>query len=234
MRTKTTLQAISCAALAGIGALAIGARPTLAVAPAGSPSAKATAAISQTQLLAATRTAGWSTILSNTIHTASQKDLFCDVSIETGLMTSTTSSSRGGKSDTSTSKAEVAVRCLVDGKVAYPGEIIFGSRTQELTATLEGIIGSCFRVDSNGNVILDENCVQPEEIKLVLSTMEANSFNFIYPNCTSGTHTLQVQAKINTDTTVQSGSASAFAFVGKGSATLEEVRMANNEVIELP
>jgi len=233
MKAITSLQRTAGFALAGIGALVLAAPSSLAVVP-GTPSAKATAAISQTQLLAATKNVGWSTILSNTIHTASQKDLFCNVSIETGLMTSTTSSSKNGHGDTSTAKAEVTVRCLVDGKVAYPGEIVFGSRMQELTATLEGIIGSCFRVDSNGNVILDENCVNPEEIKLVLSTMEANSFNYIYPNCTAGTHTLQVQAKISTDTTVQSGSASAFAFVGKGSATMEEVRMANNEVIELP
>ena len=64
--------------------------------------------------------------------------------------------------------------------------------------------------------------------------MSANSFNFLYPNCNSGVHTFKIQAKIKTSTTVQEGEAQAFAMVGRGSCTVEEVRMANDEVIELP
>jgi hypothetical protein len=220
--------------LAAALVLTITSRPALATPPGSTPAAKATASISQTQLLSPTTNAAWSTILSNTIHTANQKDLFVDCSLETGLLTRTVTSSHGGNKDTSTASAEVDVRVLIDGVVAYPGEIIFESRTQELSATLEGIIGSCFHIDGSGNVVLDPDCVQPEEIGLVQSTMSASSYNFIYPDCAAGVHTFAVQARIKTSTSSQQGSASAMAMVGRGSCTVEEVRMANDEVIELP
>src|SRR5262245_12076216 len=111
--TKATSLKFASVALAGIGALAVATSPSLAIAPAGTPSAKATAAISQTQLVTATAAAGWDTILSNTLHTANQKDLFVDVSLESGLMTRTVASSKGGHRDTSVASAEVRVRCLI-------------------------------------------------------------------------------------------------------------------------
>jgi hypothetical protein len=231
MNTTTILTTLG---LAAATVLAVSASPVLATAPGGTPAAKATAAISQTQLLSPTTNAAWSTILSNTIRTANQKDLFIDCALETGLMTQTQTSSHGGNKDTSTATAEVAVRVLIDGAPAYPGEIIFDSRTQELSATLEGIIGSCFHIDDNGNVVLDPDCVQPEQIELIQSTMSASSYNFIYPNCPAGVHTFDVQARIKTSTSTQQGTASALAMVGRGSCAVEEVRMANDEVIDLP
>jgi len=231
-RNATTIGIASCA-LAAVAVLATGNAPLRATAAQSSPSAKATAAISQTQLVAATASAEWDTILSNTIHTPNKKDLFVDVSLEAGLMTRTMAASRGGNKDTSVAKAEVRVRCMIDGEMAYPGEIILNSRTQELSATLDGLISSCFIIDENGNVVLDEDCVEPEEIELVLSTMSAHSYNFIYPDCGTGVHTFEIQTKVVTETATQEGEASALAMVGRGSAAVEAVRMANDEVIEL-
>ena len=231
---KVITVGVASSCLAAVAALAIGNSPARATSLQGTPSAKATAAISETHLVAATTGAGWDTILSNTLHTANKKDLFVDLSLEAGLMTRTVSSSRGGSKDTSLAKAEVRVRCMIDGELAYPGEIILNSRTQVLSATLDGLISSCFIIDDNGDVVLDEDCVEPEEIELILSTMSAHSYNFIYPDCDSGVHTFEIQSRVVTETEVQQGQASALAMVGKGSVTVEAVRMANDEIIELP
>jgi hypothetical protein len=224
---------IVSACLATVAALSIGNSPARATPLQGTPSSKATAAISETQLVAATTGAAWETILSNTLHTANKKDLFVDVALEAGLMTRTVAASKGGNKDTSVAKAEVRVRCMIDGEMAYPGEIILNSRTQTLSATLDGLISSCFIIDDNGDVVLDEDCVEPEEIELILSTMSAHSYNFIYEDCLSGVHTFEIQTRVVTDTEAQQGEASALAMVGRGSVTVEEVRMANNEVIDL-
>ena len=232
---KNITPKIALAALAAAAVLTLGISPLRATSSAaGTPAAKVTAAVSQTQLLTATAAAGWDTILTNTIKTPNQKDLFIDVSLESGLMTRTTVQSHGGNKDTSVASAEMRVRVLIDGHVAYPGEIIFASRTQELSATLDGLISSCFVVEENGNVVLDEDCVEPEEIELILSTMSANAFNFVYPDCGTGVHTFEVQAKVKTSTSTQQGGAAALGMVGRGSCTVEEVRMVNDEDIELP
>jgi hypothetical protein len=230
---KSTTPRLALAALGAAAVLTLGIVPLRATPSSGTPAAKVTAAVSQTQLLTATAVAGWDTILSNTIKTPNQKDLFIDVSLESGLVTRTAAQSHGGHKDTSVASAEVRVRVLIDGHVAYPGEVIFAGRTQELSATLDGLISSCFIVDENGNVVLDEDCVEPEEIELILSTMSANAFNFVYPDCGTGVHTFEVQARVETSTDVQEGEAEAFAMIGRGSCTVEEVRMVNDEDIEL-
>lgn len=240
MRTTTkipSLRMVSVALAAG-AVLALGTAPLRATsAPQSTPSAKATAAISQTQLVNATTAAGWNTILSNTLKTSNKKDIFVNVALEAGLMTRTLTQSKGGNKSTSTAEAEVGVRVMVDGLEAYPGEIVLASRKQELSAKLDGLISSCFFIDENGNVVLDEECVEPEEIELVLSTMSAHAFNFIYPDCGPGVHTFEVQTRVKTSTDATTGTgseSSAFAMVGRGSASVEEVRFANNEDIELP
>lgn len=195
-------------------------------------SAKATCAVSEVYLMDSTTSQGWTTVLSTTIKTANKSDIFCDVSLESGLITQTQVASKGGKKDTSTASAEIRVRCLLDGELAYPGEIVFSSRTQEMSATFQGLIAECFTVGEDGTIILDESCVEPEELELILSTMSANSFNFIYVDCTSGTHTLEVQAMVTTSAYSEEGTANAYGTIGKGSCTVEQVRM-TNDVIEL-
>ena len=138
----------------------------------GHPSAKATAQLSRTHLFdSATASEGvWTELLTNSIKTPNGKCLVVNASLECGLYTQTEASSKGGKKDTSTAHASMQVKVTVDGQEAHPGPVVFARRTQQLSATLEGMIADCLAVDDNGNIILDEECVTPEQVELVLET----------------------------------------------------------------
>jgi len=208
------------------------------------PAAKATAQVGYINVLnelsvttnQTSSTAGtWQTILSNTLKTPNQKDVFVSVSLEVGLLTDTLVRSKNGASDTSMASAGVEVRVLIDGAEALPGRVVFGRRTQTLTATFQGIIDGCLAVDTNTwSVVIDPDCVRPEELGLILETMNANAFNFIMADLPSGIHNIQVQARINLGASAQAGSARARALIGNGSVTVESVRMIRGEDIELP
>ena len=199
------------------------------------PSAKATAKVSNITLVDWTTasTTGWQTLLENTIKTANMKDLFISASFEVGLYTDTLVKSKNMVTDTSTADAAVRVRVLLDGnvvKLVEPGEVTYGRRKQTLSATLEGAIGTCLVFNpTNGTVSVDESCVQPEIIQLILETMDAASFNFVAADVPQGVHTISVQAAIENSTTAQLGSATAKALVGKGAVTIESVRLIKNE-----
>ena len=108
------------------------------------PSSKVTAKTADLILLPKTiGTGGWQTLLANTIKTANQKDLFISASFEVGLFTQTKSVSKNLVPDPSTATANVQVRVLLDGQEVEPGPVVYGRRTQTLTATLEGAIGHC-------------------------------------------------------------------------------------------
>jgi len=204
------------------------------------PSAKATAKVSNITLVDWTTasTTGWQTLLENTIKTANMKDLFISASFEVGLYTDTLVKSKNMVSDTSTADAAVRVRVLLDGnvvKLVAPGEVTYGRRKQTLSATLEGQIGGCLVFDpATGSVSVDESCVQPEIIQLLLETLDAASFNFVAADVPQGVHTISVQAAIENSTTAQLGSATAKGLVGKGTVTIESVRLIKNEdVVDL-
>ncbi len=182
-----------------------------------------------------TGTGQWTDILRNSLKTPNQKDLFIGVSLEVGLLTQTLVKSKLGTTDTSLSSAGVEVRVLIDGVPALPGNVMFGRRSQTLTATLQGLIDGCMAVDTNTwSVVIDPNCVQPESLELILDTMNANAFNFIASDLQAGVHVIQVQARINLQAKAQTGSVRARALIGNGSLTVESVRMIRNEDIELP
>lgn len=192
----------------------------------GQPASKVTAKVGDIQFVGPEDV--WITILSNTLKTANQKDLFIDVSLESMLYTRTNAKSKGGKKDTAVAEAGIAIQVLIDGQPAYPGVVIFAKREQTLSATFQGLIADC--IDEEGHLFLDDDCLQDEEVELILRTMSANAFNFIQDDLSSGTHLIEVQAKINTAT---DGDADAEALVGKGSVTVQEVRLIKNEDIEL-
>ncbi len=213
----------------------------------GTPSSKVTAKTANFTLLPPTATQSeWHTLLANKIKTANQKDLFISAAFEVGLYTDTLVKSRNMVSDTSTAKATVKVRVVLDlgtsaEKVVEPGEVVYGRRQQTLTATLEGAIAGCLTVvtnaDSSLSIVLDPLCVTPEEIDLILDTMDAASFNFVAVNVPQGVHTVSVQAQIDTTGTFQNGTFEARALVGKGAVTVESVRLiknANVEVADVP
>lgn len=208
------------------------------VSAAGYPSSKATAKVTDigvVNLVAPeTTTMGWTTILSNDIKTPNGKDLFIDVSLECGLYTMTHVKSKGGQKDESMAEAVIEVRVLVDDEQAYPGEVVFASRTQTLKAWFQGMVEDALVPDGNGGWIIDPELLDYEELELILETMNANSFNFIMPDLTSGVHTVDVQAMVASTEESDEGSAEAWATVGNGSVTVELVRMINqSELLDL-
>ncbi len=193
-------------------------------------SAKVSAQTADFVLLPPTNsTGGWQTILAANIQTAMNRDLFIGASLEVGLFTSTTSKSKNLATDVSLSKAQVDVQVLVDGTPAQPGMVVFGRRSQQLSTTLEGAIGNCLTVvtnlDGTTSVVVDTNCVTEETIELIIDSTDAASFNFVAPDVPVGPHTVVVQARVDTSTDALAGSAEAMATVGKGSLTVESVRL---------
>ena len=189
----------------------------------------------------------WTTILGSanasdpkavTIKMPAQKDLIFSVSLECGLYTRTLVKSKGGITDASLAMASVRGRIVLDpggnSRVADPGEITFGRRTQELTAKLQGIIGNlaCFP-----DGVFDPNatgCIlDAEEIGLTLTTVNANAFFFALSDVGSGTHNVIVQARIDMGTEVQAGEAEARALVGKGALIVDDVRLIKSGIIDL-
>jgi hypothetical protein len=206
-------------------ALPLGASTALAAES--QPSAKVTAKTANLTLIpATTATGGWTEVLSNTIKTSNQKDLFVGASLEVGLYTKTLVKSKNMVTDTSTARGTVEVRVLIDNTVAEPGSVVFGRRSQTLSATLEGQIADALTVDpTTGSIILNPALVTAEEIELILDTLDAATFNFVALNVPQGVHTIRVQARINTDGSAEAGSFEAKALVGKGSMTVESVRL---------
>jgi hypothetical protein len=174
-------------------------------------------------------TSGWQTVLEQDLKMANNHDLLINAGFEVGLYTATTVSSKLMVTDTSTATASVKVRALVDGQEAAPGEVVYGKRTQQLSATLEGAIAGCLSIITNSagglQIVLDTNCVLPEVIGLIQDTMTANSFLFAAPNLSSGFHNIQIQAKIDALGDNQNGTFTSAALVGKGALTAESVRM---------
>lgn len=219
------------------------------------PSAKVTAKTANFTLLpAVTNTTStpiegqWTTLLANNIKVANQKDLFIGASFEVGLYTKTLVRSKLMVSDTSTAVAKVDVRVLLtdqagNTRIVEPGAVTYGRRSQTLSATLEGAIftgvnGTCVTIvtnlDGSLSLQLDTACVQAEEIALILDTMDAASFNFVAADVPQGVQTVSVQARISVNGTVQNGEYQATALVGKGSVTVESVRMIRGEDVVLP
>lgn len=200
-------------------------------------SAKATAQIAELEVLCESQTVSdddpdwdadldWelaTNILTQTIKTANNKDLFIDASLLSGLYTETNVKSKGGNKDTSAAAAAVLLKVEVDGDEAFPGWIVYNGRVQVLSATLQGILE-------------DGEVVGYEEIGLIIGTLSANSFGFIVPDLDSGMHTVEVSALLVTFAASQAGSAKAVAVIGLGSVTIEEVRMVKGEdvIITLP
>jgi len=218
----------------------------------GQPASKATAQVKDLTILEWTGPVvdgptAWDTILEQNIKTPNQKDLFIDVSLESGLYTKTLVKSKRNYEgdpawDTSTAHAKIDVRVLIDEgtadeRVASPGWVVFNYREQTLSAKFMGIFtGECLEVNqTTGNVTINYTCLEPEELDLILDTMSANSFNFVIDQLTPGVHTISVQARIDANGSAEEGEFDARAIIGRGSVIIEVVRMIQGEDwLELP
>ena len=117
----------------------------------GVPSTKAAAFFGDIAILNSQELA-WTDIMTSQIKTSNHKTLFINPSLECGLYTSTTVRSQKGRKDTSNATATIQMQVLVDGVAAQPGVVIYCTRTQQLSATLGGILQSCSDTDGDGTI----------------------------------------------------------------------------------
>ena len=197
----------------------------LGSATASAQSAKNAVQVNGAAIVEATCGVDWDNIAGVTIHTSSQKDMVLGASLETNLYTQTLVKSKGGTSDTSTAEAELRVRVLVDGAPARPGVVVYDRRLQSLMAKFNGI---CTDADGD-NIVEYTECQVPEELELILDTSAAHHFNFILEDVGVGNHAVTMQGCVQTATSFQTGDANAGATAGKGSLTVEEVRLVRGQ-----
>src|SRR5438094_3729337 len=171
------------------------------------PSAKVTAKTSQFTLIPTTGTGDWVTILSNNIKTAEMKDLFVTAAVEAGVYTQTAVTGTG----TSSARGKLEVRILVDGLEIEPGPATYADRVQTLSTFL----------------------MPTEMIELMLRTMHAASFSFVGIDIPVGVHNVAVQARVSTEGSATFGTFSALGSVGKGTMTVESVRLIKGEDVPL-
>lgn len=205
------------------------------------PSSKITAKTANLTLLPKTTGTGqWVTVLNNSLKTSNQKDLLITASLECGLFTSTLTSSKLMQKDTSSATSSVQVRVLLDGRQVEPGVVVYGRRTQTLSSTLEGALSGCLQISTNADgtlsIVLNEACVTPEVIELVLESMDAASFQWVAVDVPQGVHQISVQARIDTSGSATTGSWSALATIGKGTFSAESIRLIRdpNVILEVP
>ena len=227
-RTDARLKKLSIGLLAVCLTLPLAVRPSHA---GGQPAAQFAYSTSELALIKQTSgTNGWVTILAAPIKTPANKEMYVSASLEAGLYTQTEVKSKNNKKDTSTASVAIQVQALIDGQPMPPGTVTYAARTQTLSATLEGAIAACLKTvtnpDGTTSIVLDQNCVTPETINLILSTLNAASFHFVARDVPVGDHIVSLQARISSSTSVENGSATAEGLVGKGTMVAQIVRAA--------
>jgi len=192
---------------------------------------------------------GWKDILTTHIKTPNAKEIAIGASLQCGLVTDTTVRSKNGDLDSSAARGKIAVRIKLvtpagetvyaqpsngtdlDTDIPLNGDgVTYCDRYQKLAARFSGL--NCTVTDTGGIT-----CADPEELQLVLKTLNAHHFNFIYANATPGVHTVSVQARAQAGvelgclsatagvTCTPAGSAGAAAFAGAGAMSVEVIRL---------
>jgi hypothetical protein len=184
---------------------------------------------------------GWVSILTTHIKTPNAKELAIGVSLQCGIVTDTTVRSKSGTLDSSAAQGRVKVRVKItqpDGSVEYAepssGEDLSGvllspepgvtycDRYQQLAAKFAGL--NCTADLVTGAV----TCLDPEELQLVLKTLDANHFNFLFANAKPGVQKVEVQARAQSAVALGGsmlGAAGAEAFAGAGALSVETIRL---------
>ncbi len=217
-------------------------------------SAQATNPCTQANSVGATEGV-WYNVMVSQIKTSNIADLFVVPSLVTGLYTNTTVKGNStGSTSTAVGEGTVKVRALLDpsgdttqgdagcqdtavdnpcgGTAGFPDQkgagVTFDQRIQVLSANLGFIFGGA------GSACLTNiaSCT-PEQIQLILDTTSAHSFNYIFLNVGTGTHTLVIQAQVDTSNTSSftngnGGISLSNAVFGLGSLTIDSVRLVNS------
>lgn len=184
---------------------------------------------------------GWVSILTTHIKTPNAKEIAIGASLQCGIVTDTTVRSKGGALDSSAAQGRIKVRIKItqpDGSVVYgqpnggadltgtllgaePG-VTYCDRYQQLEAKFAGL--NCTADLTTGVV----TCLDPEELRLILKTLDAHHFNFIHANAVPGVHKVEVQARAQSAVALggtQLGAAGAEAFAGAGALSVETIRL---------
>ena len=196
-----------------------------------------------------------------TIKVPNKKELVVGVSAQVGITTDTNVKGKtgGGGSATASGGVEVAVelcplqnvdlatKACSGGRIAAePGPITLSARTQQLDAILGGVLQSCTDADGNGTIDVASECVVSDEmIRLMLDTLSAHHYNFIFPNVPAGEYKViaRFDADVSTETQETAvvgdtaNEANAKLVVGPRVVTVESVRATNNPdgvVFDLP
>lgn len=184
--------------------------------------------------VSATDDTGWVTVARTFIKTPNDKELAFYVSIQAGLVTETLTKSKGGNQGLSNAKGTIRARIKVtdeDDVVQYAAPleggladngVRFAERFQEMEAHFAGL--NCTANLTTGEV----TCADPEDLRLLLETLNANAFNFLLANVGPGVKTIELQARAQADANVfgpDLGTARAEAFVGLGSLIVETIRL---------
>ena len=226
------------------------------------PASKATAQFRD--LAGVTLGAGWTTVFKQLIKTPTAKDLFINASFEVGMTTNTAVMSKKLERAIANAEAKVEVRVIRDynyDQPVKPGKITYAWRKQTLVAEFAGLYdlwdADCVQteIDSATEAIdsitfrEDSACFDAEYLQLILSTMNANSFNFIDVDVPQGTHSIEVQVRLTydlgagidifgrpdlTDGILNESYEGSTALIGKGSVTVESVRMIKDDGADEP
>ncbi len=195
---------------------------------------------------------GWIPIMHAYIKAPKDKGFAANVSLQSAICTFTEVKSKGGAKDTAQATGRISVRVKLTNtdtnEVGYaePSEdddpdngVTYSYRMQELSATFQGLIEDCIATD--GTISINDSCLEPEVVSLLLKTLSANSFVFYYGPTDSGVYKIEVQARAQSSADLfdtQQGSAKGEAYVGLGSMSLETVRLIHGSeyggVVELP
>lgn len=188
---------------------------------------------------------GFVSILTTHIKTPNGKELAMGVSLQCGLVTDTTVKSKGGNKDTSEARGRIRVRMQItqpDGSIVYgkpdnggvltgatdladatdPPGLTYCDRFQKLEAKFAGL--NC-TADLGTGVV---TCADPEELRLILKTLNVNHFNFLHANAMPGVHKVEVQARAQANVALGGttlGAAAAEAFAGAGALYVETIRL---------
>lgn len=167
----------------------------------------------------------WKDLLHTTLTTPQRKDLQMEVSLEAGLHTDAPARGRPARADGVPARGTLELRVLVDGTPVAPGALTLTEHPQHLMARLGDLLGSCADADADGTVLASECIFTGEEQRRVLRALEPLEVSISLDDIGAGTHELRVQARVSVSSHGASGSASAGAWIGRGSITLEEVRL---------
>jgi hypothetical protein len=190
-----------------------------------------------------------------TIKVPQSKELLVGISAQVELFTETIVKGKKGTTSRALAMAEGGVELFACNDVCYrgePGRVVLSKRTQELEATLAGVIESCI-VDvevvddiatGSGSFNLGMCDVEDEAIRLALTTMAAHHFNFVFPNLPQGEY--EVIARFSANSAAEAevwcdeqytycdpddggAGGAAYAVIGKYMMSIQEVRAVKDE-----